>query len=81
MAVKTLYATGSFRYGTRMLQAGDPVDMKASHQRLFTALGHVTDVAPKKAPAPEVVEAVTTEAVKAPKAGAKARKRKAAAKK
>ena len=42
MATKTLYAIKDFRYGTRMMRAGDPVDMDASHQRLYSALGAVT---------------------------------------
>jgi hypothetical protein len=41
MATKQFTALKDFRYGTRMLRAGDPVDMDGSSARLFTALGAI----------------------------------------
>lgn len=79
MAEKQLYATGTFKYQNRMLQAGEPVNMPGPHQRLYTALGKVTDEAPKKAAAPKV-EAEPSAPV-AKKAPAKRAPRKKAAKK
>ena len=79
MATKTFYATGSFRYGTRMLTAGDKVELDGPNARLFTALKKISPTAPKKAAAPAVPVAET--APVAPKPAAKLRKRKAAAKK
>lgn len=52
MATKQLYATGTFRYANRMMQAGDPVDMSAPHAKLYMALGKVSDEKPKQARAP-----------------------------
>ena len=49
MATKQLYATGEFRYGTRRLKAGDPVEMIGPHQRLYLHLGKVTEEKPKAA--------------------------------
>lgn len=81
MATKTFYATGAFRYGTRMLKAGDAVELDAPNARLFTALKKISPTAPKK----DAVPAMTTENVVKPAAAPtpkKApRKRKAAAKK
>lgn len=60
MADKQMFAARDFRYGTRMLRAGEPVTMDASHQRLYTALGAVTATAParaKPAPVPAPVKA------------------------
>lgn len=51
MATKQLFAARDFKYGTRMLRAGEPVDMTAPHARLFRALGAVTDEKPKRAKA------------------------------
>jgi hypothetical protein len=51
MATKQFYATGSFKYGTRMLSAGDPVEMPGPHARLYSKLGKVTDAKPKRGPA------------------------------
>jgi hypothetical protein len=65
MATKQFYATGAFRYGTRMMRAGDPVEMDAPTARLYAALGKI---------APEQAEQPAT--APAPK-----RKRKARAKK
>jgi hypothetical protein len=42
MATKQFYATGSFKYGTRMLSAGDPVQMDAPTARLYAALGKIS---------------------------------------
>jgi hypothetical protein len=46
MATKRFYATGAFRYGTRMLTAGEPVDMDAPTARLYTALNKISDEPP-----------------------------------
>lgn len=48
MATKQFYATGAFRYQTRMLKAGDPVELDGPSARLFKALGKITDRAPRK---------------------------------
>lgn len=48
MATKQLYATGTFKYQNRMLQAGDPVEMSGPHQRLYMALGKVTEEKPAR---------------------------------
>jgi hypothetical protein len=75
MATKTMYATGTLKYGTRRLQAGDPIDMDAPTQRLYLALGKVTGEPPVGARAAEKTAEGT------PKAPAKRdRKRKAKAK-
>jgi hypothetical protein len=53
MATKQLYATKDFRYRTRMMRSGDPVEMTGPEQRLYRALGAVSYEKPKKAaPAP-----------------------------
>ena len=77
MAKQQYYATRDFRYQTRMLRAGDPVEMTGPVARLYRALGDVTAEKPKKAP---VREESLTEPKPKPKK-APARKRKAAAKK
>lgn len=41
MATKRFTALKDFKYGTRMLRAGDPVDMDGPNARLFTALGAI----------------------------------------
>lgn len=64
MATKQFYAMGDFRYGTRMLRAGDPVEMDAPNARLFKALGKISDAAQAKA------------VLAKPKAAPKRRKRK-----
>ena len=49
MAQQKLYATRDFkhpRYSTRMLRAGDPVELDGPTARLYTALGAVTDKKP-----------------------------------
>jgi hypothetical protein len=56
MATKQYYATGSFRYGTRMLTAGDPVEMDAPTARLFTALNKITERRPANRKPAEPVE-------------------------
>jgi hypothetical protein len=49
MAVKQFYATGDFRYATRMMRAGDgPISMDAPTARLYTALGKISPDKPKK---------------------------------
>lgn len=77
MAVKTFYATRDLKnpsYGTRMLKAGDPVELDAPKARLYLALGAVSPTKPRVAKA--VVPAMTTEtAPDAPKATPKPRKR------
>jgi hypothetical protein len=61
MAVKQFYATGDFRYATRMMRAGDgPISMDAPTARLYTALGKISPDKPKKVattppPAPSFV--------------------------
>jgi hypothetical protein len=77
MATKEFYAIRDFRYGTRMLKAGDPVEMTGPHARMYTALNAIS---PKK-PAKAVVPAVTTQNVEKPAAPKKAAPRKRAAKK
>jgi hypothetical protein len=47
MATKQYYATGSFKYGTRMMRAGDPVELDAPSARLFTALGKISPDKPR----------------------------------
>ncbi len=70
MATKQFYATGDFRYGTRMLRAGDgPVTMDGPTARLYAALGKITEARPRAAR----VESVATEVAPAPK---RARRRK-----
>ncbi|HET6534658.1 MAG TPA: hypothetical protein VFG41_00620 [Sphingomicrobium sp.] len=51
MATKQFYATGSFKYGTRMLRAGDPVELDAPNARLYTALGKISSTRPRPVPA------------------------------
>ena len=41
MAIQKLKVLKDMRYGTRMLKAGDTVDMKGPDVRLYTALGAV----------------------------------------
>jgi hypothetical protein len=50
MATKTFYATRDLKnpsYGTRMLKAGDPVELDGPKSRLYLALGAVTPDKPK----------------------------------
>lgn len=48
MATRQFYATGDFRYGTRMLTAGDgPISMDGPTARLYTALGKISPKKPK----------------------------------
>jgi hypothetical protein len=83
MATKRYYATGGFRYGTRMLTAGDPVDMDAPTARLYTALNKISPTNPKRAAATPPVETPPPAAptAQAPKRKAAARKKRATAKK
>jgi hypothetical protein len=74
MATKQLYATKDFRYRTRMMRSGDPVEMTGPEQRLYRALGAVSYEKPKKAaptPVAEVVEAPTPRKAPAKKPAAK----------
>lgn len=52
MATKQFYATGDFRYGTRMLRAGDSVEMDAPTARLYTALNKISPDKPRRAARP-----------------------------
>jgi hypothetical protein len=84
MATRTFYATRDMKnptgYGTRMLRAGDPVDLNGPQARLYKALGVISPTKPTKADlaAPQVeaavVPAITTETV-APKPKPAPRKR------
>jgi hypothetical protein len=56
MATKQYCATGSFRYGTRMLTAGETVELDAPSARLFKALNKITDLRPARARVAEPVE-------------------------
>lgn len=80
MATEQFYATRDFKYGTRMMRAGDPVTMDGPTSRLYTALAAISAEKPKAAraaPAP-VEEAVTETAPKpAPKRKAARRKKSA----
>jgi hypothetical protein len=80
MAVKQFYATGDFRYATRMMRAGDgPISMDAPTARLYTALGKISPDKPKKvATAPPVTPPPATDT--APTAPRKAPKKRAAKK-
>jgi len=66
MATKTFYATRDMKnptgYGTRMLKAGDPVDLTGPQARLYRAIGAVSPKPPAKA----VVPAMTTDTVAPP---------------
>jgi hypothetical protein len=74
MATKQFYATGDFKYGTRMMRAGDPVEMDGPTSRLYTALGKISPAKPRTARAEPVAEP------EAPKPARKPRKRAAKAK-
>jgi hypothetical protein len=82
MATQRMTVLKDMRYGTRMLRAGDPVDMKGPDVRLYTALGAVgprdADGSGKIIPAALPAVPVSNKVVSAPKAPAK---RKAAPKK
>ena len=50
MATKRFYATRDLKnpgYGTRMLRAGDPVDLDGPKARLYLRLGAVTATRPR----------------------------------
>lgn len=51
MATKTLTVVRPGRYGTRMLQAGDPLEASGPDARLYTKLGWATEGEAPKAPA------------------------------
>lgn len=48
---KRMKAAKAFRYGTRMLQAGDEFEAPRQDARVLSALGHASEVRP--APEPE----------------------------
>jgi hypothetical protein len=48
MATKQFYATKDFKYGTRMMRAGDSVDLNSPAARLYLALGAVSPDRPRK---------------------------------
>ena len=58
MAHRTVYATESGRYGTRMLTAGEPLYLSGPAARAILALGRATNTAPRtkrvQAVAPEL---------------------------
>ncbi len=62
MATKQFYATRDFKYKTRMLKAGEPVEIPGPEARLYVAMGHVTDEAPRP------VRAMATSTVEKPAA-------------
>lgn len=66
MPTKQFYATGDFRYGTRMLRAGDPVELDGPNARFFNALGKITDKKPRTAKATIDADAVPAP-IKAPR--------------
>lgn len=52
MVMKTFYATRDLKnpsYGTRMLKAGDPVELDGPKSRLYLALGAVSPTKPRTA--------------------------------
>lgn len=67
MATKRFYATGDFRYGTRMLRAGDPVDMDGPTAKVFFALNKISANNPKKAPVSAAVTEGETVTITKPK--------------
>jgi hypothetical protein len=68
MATKQFYATRDFKYGTRMMRAGDAVEMTGPDSRLYKALGAISPEKPRRAAAPKPDETETTETATAPKA-------------
>jgi len=75
MATKQVFATRDFKYGTRMMRAGDPVEMTAPHQRLYRALGAISATRPRKAPEPTVETQSAAEQPAKPKRKATRRKK------
>jgi len=76
MATKTFYATSDFKYPgypTRMLRAGQPVELSAPLARLYQALGKITPDKPRTAQAAAPAETP----VPTPKPKAAPRKRRA----
>lgn len=81
MATKQLTALKDFKYGTRMMRAGDPVEMTAPDARLFLALGAVAPRAaaqamPRAQQAAESAPAAETEKPKPSRRRKAARKAK-----
>lgn len=70
MATKQFYATGDFKYGTRMLRAGDgPISMDGPTARLYTALKKISPTKPKNAqPYADPAQFVAAEGTSAPSA-------------
>lgn len=68
MAAKNYEVVVPGRYGTRMLQAGDVVELTQPRGRVYTALGRVKPHKPKKAAKepviPTVEEVLSAEVVK-----------------
>lgn len=82
MATKQVYAAKDFKYGTRMMRAGDAVEMTAPQLRLYRALGAVTDARPRSpAKAPAETQEVAASEAPAPAPRKRTAKRKTAAKK
>ena len=87
MATKTFYATRDLKnpsYGTRMLKAGDPVELDGPKSRLYLALGAVSPTKPRGVAAtPPVTPPPAASTATAPKrkAPAKRAKKRATAKK
>ena len=81
MATKTFYATKGMRdptYRTRMLKAGDPVELDGPKGRFYSAIGAVSVTKPR------IPRAALTEATPTPEAqpqAPKPRRRRKAAKK
>ena len=55
MATKTMKASRSMHYGTRMLQAGDEFEASGPNSRLYRAIGWAEEV-PAKAEKPAQVD-------------------------
>lgn len=47
MAHRTVFAAADGRYGTRMLTAGEPLQLSGPAARAMVALGRATDTAPR----------------------------------
>jgi hypothetical protein len=73
MAAKTYEVVSPRRYGTRMLQAGDTIELTQPRARIYSALGYVKPHNPKKAAKPiiptvdEVLSAEVVEPKKKPR--------------
>jgi hypothetical protein len=53
MVQKRLYATGGHKYGTRMLQAGEPLVVDGPRARLLTKMGWASESKPRR-PRPQL---------------------------